>query len=143
VVSRRDRLRFMNRSAEQPATAIRIHSRAAFVPEYSDTREGRYAFGYEIEIENDGPLAVTLTDRHWVIDHGNGMIKEVRGEGVVGEQPRLEPRQRYRYRSGAIIESPAGSMWGDYGFRSDAGTVFRAEIPAFDLIAPAAFRPVQ
>lgn len=133
----------MNRSAEEPPATIRVHSRAAFVPEHSDAREGRYAFGYEIVIENDGPLAVTLTDRHWAIDHGNGMIKEVRGEGVVGEQPRLEPGQSYRYRSGAIIESPAGCMWGDYGFRGDAGTVFRVEIPAFDLIAPAAFRPIQ
>jgi len=133
----------MNRHAEEPAGSIRIHPRVAFVPEHSDTRQGQYAFGYEITIENAGHLAVTLTDRHWVIDHGNGMIKEVRGEGVVGEQPRIAPGEHYRYRSGAIIESPAGRMWGDYGFRSDAGTILRVDIPAFDLIAPATFRTIQ
>ena len=133
----------MNRHAEEPAASIRILPRVAFVAEHSDTRQGQYAFGYEITIENVGHLAWTLTDRHWVIDHGNGMIKEVRGEGVVGEQPRIEPGESYRYRSGAIIESPAGRMWGDYGFRSDAGTISRVDIPAFDLIAPATFRTIQ
>jgi len=133
----------VNRHAGDPSASIRIRPRAAFVSEHSDTRQGRYAFGYEITIENESPLTVTLTDRHWVIDHGNGMIKEVRGEGVVGEHPRIAPGERYRYRSGAIIESPAGCMWGDYGFRSDAGTVFRVDVPPFDLIAPAAFRPIQ
>ncbi|WP_372591547.1 Co2+/Mg2+ efflux protein ApaG [Guyparkeria sp.] len=125
------------------ARDVAIQPRVVFVPEHSDTSVGRYAFGYEIMIENNGTRAITLTDRHWVIDHGNGVIKEVRGEGVGGEQPRLEPGERYSYRSGAIIESPAGRMRGDYGFRTDAGAVFRVDIPGFDLIAPPSFRSIQ
>ncbi len=125
------------------AQGVTIRRRVVFVPEHSDTDAGRYAFGYEITIENHGARAVTLVDRHWVIDHGNGVIKEVRGEGVGGEQPRLEPGESHSYRSGAIIESPAGRMTGDYGFRTDAGAVFRVDVPAFDLIAPAAFRSIQ
>ncbi|HER35315.1 MAG TPA: ApaG domain, partial [Halothiobacillaceae bacterium] len=81
--------------------------------------------------------------RHWVIDHGNGCIKEVRGEGVVGRQPRIRPGEHYTYRSGAIIESPAGRMHGDYGFVGEDGETFRVTIPRFDLVAPAAFRLIH
>ncbi|MFP4251845.1 MAG: Co2+/Mg2+ efflux protein ApaG [Guyparkeria sp.] len=130
-------------TASPLAEAIRIRPRAVFVPEHSDTAAGRFAFGYEVVIDNGGDQAVTLTDRHWVIDHGNGCLKEVRGEGVVGEQPRIPPGERFSYRSGAVIESPAGRMWGDYGFVSDRGDVFRVTIPTFDLIAPAVFRSIQ
>jgi ApaG protein len=114
-----------------------------FVAEHSDPDAGRFAFGYRIEIGNESDAAVTLTDRHWVIDHGNGCLKEVRGPGVVGETPRIPPGGRHRYRSGAIIESPAGRMWGDYGFVTDGGETFRVAIPAFDLIAPARYRRIQ
>ncbi|MFW5954591.1 MAG: Co2+/Mg2+ efflux protein ApaG [Guyparkeria sp.] len=133
----------MNTEARERERDIAIRARVVFVPEHSDASMGRYAFGYEITIENHGALPVTLTDRHWVIDHGNGVIKEVRGEGVVGENPRLAPGESYSYRSGAIIEAPAGRMRGDYGFRSDAGTVFRVDIPEFDLIAPPSFRSIH
>ena len=129
--------------ASRLAEQIRIRPRAVFVPEHSDTGAHRFAFGYEIVIENESDQPVTLTDRHWVIDHGNGCIKEVRGEGVVGQQPRILPGDRYAYRSGAVIESPAGRMRGDYGFVSDRGETFRVVIPGFDLIAPAAFRHIH
>ncbi|MFW6020560.1 MAG: Co2+/Mg2+ efflux protein ApaG [Guyparkeria sp.] len=130
-------------TASPLAEAIRIRPRAVFVPEHSDTAAGRFAFGYEVVIDNGGDQAVTLTDRHRVIDHGNGCLEEVRGEGVVGDQPRIPPGERFSYRSGAVIESPAGRMWGDYGFVSDRGDVFRVTIPTFDLIAPATFRSIQ
>ena len=125
------------------AEQIRIRPRAVFVPEHSDPGAHRFAFGYEVVIRNDSDQAVTLTDRHWVIDHGNGCLKEVRGDGVVGQQPRILPGDRYSYRSGAVIESPAGRMRGDYGFVSDGGDVFRVTIPGFDLIAPASFRHIH
>ena len=125
------------------AEQIRIRPRAVFVPDHSDAAAHRFAFGYEIVIENEGDQPVTLTDRHWVIDHGNGCIKEVRGEGVVGKTPRILPGERYAYRSGAVIETPAGRMRGDYGFVSDSGEVFRVPIPRFDLIAPATFRHIH
>ena len=127
----------------QLAEQIRVRPRAVFVPQHSDPSAQRFAFGYEIVIENGSDRVVTLTDRHWVIDHGNGCIKEVRGEGVVGEQPRILPGDRYAYRSGAVIESPAGRMRGDYGFVSDDGETCRVTIPEFDLIAPASFRHVH
>lgn len=125
------------------ADQIRVRPRAVFVPEHSDTASHRFAFGYEIVIENEGDQAVTLTDRHWVIDHGNGCLKEVRGEGVVGQQPRIPPGERFSYRSGAVIESPAGRMRGDYGFVSESGEIFRVPIPSFDLVAPASFRHIH
>lgn len=133
----------MTPTASPLAESIRVRPRAVFVPEHSDITANRFAFGYEIVIENGSDRPVTLTDRHWVIDHGNGCLKEVRGEGVVGEQPRILPGERFSYRSGAVIESPAGRMWGDYGFVSDREDSFRVSIPAFDLIAPAAFRSIQ
>ncbi len=133
----------MMQTASPLAESIRIRPRAVFVPEHSDINAQRFAFGYEIVIENGSRQPVTLTDRHWVIDHGNGCLKEVRGEGVIGEQPRIGPGERFSYRSGAVIESPAGRMWGDYGFISDQGEVLRVTIPTFDLVAPAAFRSIQ
>ncbi|MFI9651445.1 Co2+/Mg2+ efflux protein ApaG [Guyparkeria halopsychrophila] len=133
----------MTVTAAPIAESIRILPRAVFVPEHSETAAQRFAFGYEIVIENGSDLPITLTDRHWMIDHGNGCLKEVRGEGVVGEQPRILPGERFSYRSGAVIESAAGRMWGDYGFVSNEGDAFRVTIPTFDLFAPAAFRSIQ
>ena len=130
-------------TASRLAESIRVRPRAVFVPEHSETTAQRFAFGYEIVIENDSDQPVTLTDRHWVIDHGNGCLKEVRGEGVVGEQPCILPGEQFSYRSGAVIESPAGRMWGDYGFMGDQRDLFRVTIPTFDLVAPATFRSIQ
>ncbi|HHQ69048.1 MAG TPA: Co2+/Mg2+ efflux protein ApaG [Halothiobacillaceae bacterium] len=121
-------------------TTIEIVPRAVFVAEQSDPAAGRYAFGYEIGIYNHSAIPVTLLDRHWLIDHGNGEIVEVSGEGVVGETPTIAPGNLHRYRSGAIIQTPAGCMWGDYGFISQDGERFRVAIPRFDLIAPRAYR---
>ncbi len=133
----------MNVTSHPADQRITILPRAVFVPEHSDITLDHYAFGYEVVIENHGNETVTLTDRHWVIDHGNGCLKEVRGEGVVGQTPRIPPGDRFSYRSGAVIESPAGRMWGDYGFLSDSGEPFRVKIPSFDLVAPATFRSIQ
>lgn len=133
----------MNLASRPAAQRITIRPRAVFVPEHSDITLDHYAFGYEIVIENLGDEAVTLTDRHWVIDHGNGYLKEIRGEGVVDQTPHIPPGDHFSYRSGAVIESPAGRMWGDYGFVTDSGETFRVKIPSFDLVAPATFRSIQ
>lgn len=119
---------------------IEIAPRAVFVEEQSDPAAGRFAFGYEISIYNHSTIPVTLLDRHWLIDHGNGEIVEVRGEGVVGETPTITPDNHHRYRSGAIIKTPAGHMWGYYGFISSEGERFKATIPRFDLLAPRSYR---
>jgi len=125
------------------AQAIAIDTAVVFVPEHSEPNSNRFAFGYEIKITNGGTQTVQLIDRHWQIDMGNGCIHEVRGEGVVGEQPVLAPGETHQYRSGAVIETPAGRMWGDYGFVDEAGATFRASIPLFHLLAPDQYRPVH
>jgi ApaG protein len=105
-------------------------------PEYLGRQNDLYAFAYEISITNRMDFAVKLLNRHWIITHGNGYIEEVRGEGVVGEKPRLEPGQSFTYASGALIPTPNGSMSGNYEFTTDNGKIIRAVIPEFVLAAP-------
>jgi ApaG protein len=105
-------------------------------PQYLGRQNAQYAFGYEITITNRMAVPVKLLNRHWIITHGNGYIEEVRGEGVVGEKPRLEPGQSFTYNSGALIPTPSGSMAGSYEFVTDLGESFQATIPEFVLAAP-------
>ena len=105
-------------------------------PQYLGRQNAQYAFGYEITITNRMTVPVKLLNRHWIITHGNGYIEEVRGEGVVGEKPRLEPGQSFTYNSGALIPTPNGSMSGSYEFVTDLGESFEAAIPEFVLAAP-------
>ena len=93
-------------------------------------------FSYTITIRNEGTQAAQLVSRHWLITDSNGKTQEVRGKGVVGEQPHLRPGQSFRYSSGAIIETPVGTMQGSYQMRSDEGMTFDAPIPAFRLAMP-------
>ncbi|HQX47867.1 MAG TPA: Co2+/Mg2+ efflux protein ApaG, partial [Steroidobacteraceae bacterium] len=101
-----------------------------------DPHEHRYVFAYTITIRNDGPTPARLLTRHWVITDANGKVQEVRGDGVVGEQPYLEPGQGFRYSSGAVIETPVGAMQGSYQMVSDDGLAFDAPIPPFRLAIP-------
>lgn len=107
-------------------------------PTYLGRHEGHYAFAYRITIINRSDVPVQLLNRHWIITHADGRIEEVRGEGVVGEKPRLVPGQSHTYSSGAMIPTPSGSMKGSYEFVTDSGEMFRAEIPEFVLAAPEA-----
>lgn len=132
---------FTAHPSDSDAAFIEIKPKAVFVPEHSDPERNRYAFGYDIHIANLGPHTVQLLDRHWQIDLGNGRIQEVHGEGVIGKQPILAPGESYRYQSGAIIETPAGRMWGNYGFIHQDGEKFRVPIPLFHLLAPDQYRP--
>ncbi len=113
--------------------AIKVLAQSQFQPEQSDPGQGRYVFSYTITIENAGSESARLIDRHWVITDADGRVQEVRGEGVVGEQPHLKPGQRFRYVSGTVLPTPIGSMHGSYGMVADDGTRFAAEIPAFSL----------
>ncbi len=113
--------------------SIKVLARSQFQPEQSAPVEGRYAFSYTITIENDGSEPARLLDRHWIITDADGKVQEVRGEGVVGEQPHLKPGERFRYSSGTILPTPVGCMHGSYGMVGDDGTRFHAEIPAFSL----------
>ncbi len=93
-------------------------------------------FSYTITIRNEGSVPARLLTRHWIITDSNGKVQEVRGEGVVGEQPYLKPGQGFRYSSGAVLETPVGAMQGSYQMVADDGEQFDAPIAAFRLAMP-------
>jgi len=115
---------------------ITVTARAMFVPEQSDEDEGRYVFAYTVTITNTGEVAARLISRHWLITDSDNRVQEVRGMGVVGEQPLLKPTERFEYTSGAAIATPVGTMRGTYQMVADDGTAFDATIPEFTLSMP-------
>jgi ApaG protein len=115
---------------------IEISVETRYLEAQSDPEDDRYVFSYTITIRNVGRLPAQLVARHWLITDSNGKTQEVRGQGVVGEQPHLQPGQGFRYSSGAVIETPVGSMQGSYQMRADDGLEFDAPIPAFRLAKP-------
>jgi len=116
--------------------AFEIEITTRFLDEQSRPGEDRYVFAYTIGIRNTGDVAARLLDRHWIITDANGRVEEVRGDGVVGEQPWLRPGERFEYTSGAVLETSVGTMQGSYGMLADDGTRFEAPIPAFTLAVP-------
>ena len=115
---------------------ILIDVETAYLEEQSEPKDHRYVFAYTITIRNEGPQPAQLLTRHWIITDANGKVQEVRGDGVVGEQPHLAPGQGFRYSSGAVLETPVGSMHGSYQMVADDGAEFDAPIPAFRLAIP-------
>ncbi|WP_425357659.1 Co2+/Mg2+ efflux protein ApaG [Methylomicrobium album] len=115
---------------------ILIETAPHYVEAQSVPEEGRYVFSYTITITNLGAAGARLLSRHWLITDANGKIQEVRGDGVVGEQPYLKPGDFFRYTSGAMIETPVGTMQGEYTMRTDDGSHFNAAIPRFTLSIP-------
>ncbi|WP_370736720.1 Co2+/Mg2+ efflux protein ApaG [Halopseudomonas pelagia] len=113
---------------------VRVESR--YLQEQSDPDAGRFAFAYTIHIENTGAIAAQLIDRHWKIIDGNGALKEVKGPGVVGEQPLIEPGAVFTYSSGCLLETPVGTMEGRYGMRASDGHHFTAPVALFRLAKP-------
>jgi ApaG protein len=110
------------------------------VPQYladqSAPDEDQYVFAYTVTIRNTGEVAGQLISRHWIITDGDGQVQEVRGDGVVGEQPVLQPGQSYKYTSGCPLTTPVGSMKGSYQCVASDGTKFEATIPEFVLSMP-------
>jgi ApaG protein len=115
---------------------IRVTVKSRFLPEQSGA--GRFAFAYTVRIENLGSVAAQLKSRHWIITDGNGKREEVRGEGVVGNQPMLRPGEQFEYTSGAVLKTPHGSMHGTYRMVAEDGRQFDAEIAPFPLTQPGA-----
>ncbi len=115
---------------------LEIQIATRFLDDESAPDEDRYVFAYTIRIRNLGTLPAQLLSRHWVITDANGKTEEVRGEGVVGEQPRIEPGEQFTYTSGAVLETAVGTMRGSYDMVGDDGTRFDAPIPAFTLSMP-------
>ncbi|MBM2829829.1 MAG: Co2+/Mg2+ efflux protein ApaG [Gammaproteobacteria bacterium] len=115
---------------------IQVLVETAYINEQSEPGNNRYVFAYTITITNTGTVPAQLISRHWVITDANNKVQEVRGEGVVGEQPRLAPGDSFRYTSAAMIETPVGCMQGNYQMIADDGVEFDAKIPVFNLSTP-------
>lgn len=122
--------------ADAAENLISVAVDTRYLEDQSDPDEQRYVFAYTITIRNRGTVPAKLLGRHWVITDANGKVQEVRGEGVVGEQPHLMPGQGFRYTSGAVLETPVGSMQGSYRMLADNGVEFDAPIAAFTLAIP-------
>jgi ApaG protein len=116
--------------------AISVYARAAFLPDKSDASQQRFVFAYRITITNTGTVASQLMSRHWIITDANGHVEEVRGDGVIGEQPLLQPNESFEYTSGTAIATPVGSMRGSYQMVAVDGVEFEAPIPEFTLAVP-------
>ena len=123
--------------------AIRVTVQPRFLPGESTPEEERYVFAYTVEIVNEGDETVRLVARHWRITDGRGRTEEVRGPGVVGEQPTLAPGQSFTYTSGAPLPTPSGIMVGSYQMQTEAGQPFEVAIPAFALEGPHAVRTLH
>lgn len=121
---------------EKKSYEIKIDVATNYIVDQSEPDVGRYVFAYTITIENLGDLPARLLSRHWVITDANGKVQEVKGDGVVGEQPHLNPGETFRYSSGAVLETPVGAMQGSYRMKADNGTHFEAPIPPFTLAVP-------
>jgi ApaG protein len=115
---------------------IKVSAQSVYIREQSQPNDERYLFAYTIVIKNTGAIAAQLRTRHWIITDTNGKVQEVRGDGVVGEQPRLAPGEEFTYTSAAVLETPVGSMHGSYQMIAEDGVEFDAEIQAFGLSIP-------
>jgi ApaG protein len=115
---------------------IRVRVQSLYVPDRSSPIDDRYFFAYTITISNESASTAQLRTRHWIITDGRGDVEEVRGDGVIGEQPRLAPGQSFEYTSGCQLTTPIGTMHGTYRFWRDDGSYFDAEIAPFSLCSP-------
>ena len=122
--------------SRQEREIIKINVETNYIEAQSSPEDNRYVFAYTITIQNKGHLRAKLLTRHWIITDGNGKVQEVRGEGVVGEQPELAPGEIYEYTSGTMIETAVGTMGGSYQMIDETGELFDAKIPEFVLSAP-------
>ena len=121
-----------------PKHDIQVSVKSYFIKEQSDPESGLYVFAYKVNIENKGSVPAQLISRHWVITDADGNTQEVKGEGVIGEQPHLNPGDNFEYTSGTHMDTPVGQMQGTYQMVADDGFKFDADIPAFTLAFPRA-----
>jgi ApaG protein len=115
---------------------ITVTPKAHFLPDHSDPGKNQFVFGYTIRIHNTGNITARLLSRHWVITDGDGDVHEVKGDGVVGEQPEIRPGETYEYQSGSQLSTEVGTMQGTYYMMAEDGTPFEAPIPRFTLSTP-------
>jgi ApaG protein len=122
--------------AESKKYEITVKTHVEYVPDQSDVELERFVFAYTITIANSGNIAAQLISRHWTITDATDQAQEVRGLGVVGEQPLLKPGESFEYTSGCVIATPVGTMRGSYQMVAEDGTKFDAPIPEFTLSMP-------
>lgn len=122
--------------ADEKKYEIGVATQTQYLPDQSDEQAGRFVFAYTITIRNAGTVAAQLISRHWIITDANNQVQEVKGLGVVGEQPLLEPGESFQYTSGTAIATPVGTMRGAYQMVAADGTRFDAPIPEFTLSMP-------
>ena len=108
----------------------------AYIADQSDPKSNHYVFSYTVTITNNGSTSAKLLTRHWIITDGDGQTQEVKGDGVIGEQPHLKPGEGFQYTSGTFMNTPFGTMHGSYQMVSVAGEQFNADIPSFQLSVP-------
>lgn len=121
-----------------PEYPVHIDVTSRYIAEQSDPDADRFVFTYDIVVHNNSDQTVQLLTRHWIITDGHGKTQEVRGEGVVGEQPFIEPQTEYRYSSGTLLHTKVGTMHGSFGMQTKAGVDFDARIAPFTLAQPGA-----
>ena len=124
--------------SEAITDGVRVHVEARYSAEHSDPRRSEWFFLYTIRVSNEGSETCQLLSRHWIIKNGAGKVEEVRGPGVIGEQPVLEPGDAFEYTSGCPLDTPFGSMEGTYQMVREDGRSFDAAIERFDLKEPRA-----
>ena len=117
---------------------ISVSSETLYIPEQSSPEDSRYVFAYTMTIKNTGMMAAQLLRRHWIITDANGKVQEVKGDGVIGEQPHILPGESHQYSSASVLETPVGCMQGSYEMIADDGVEFKAKIPVFNLSLPIA-----
>lgn len=122
--------------AERKKYDITVTVKTTHIPGQSDEANNRYVFAYTVTIVNSGSVAARLVSRHWIVTDAENRAQEIRGLGVVGEQPLLKPQQSYEYTSATAIPTPVGTMRGSYQMMAEDGTSFDAPIPEFTLTAP-------
>lgn len=122
--------------ANENKCEVSVSSQSEYLPDQSDERAGRFVFAYTITIRNTGGVTAQLISRHWIITDSNNRVQEVKGLGVIGEQPLLEPGESFQYTSGAAIATPVGTMRGTYQMVAADGTHFDVPIPQFTLSMP-------
>jgi ApaG protein len=130
-------------SYRETTRAITVTVRPSFLDDQSRPEDNYFVWAYEVTILNEGPETVTLKTRYWKIMNANGQMQEVRGAGVVGEQPTLTPGQRFEYTSGCPLSTASGFMSGSYQLETADGEAFNVVIPAFSLDSPHAQRRVH
>lgn len=121
-----------------PRYQIDVNIVTRYLPEQSQPQQNRFAFAYDVTISNNGSLPAQLLSRHWLITDGNGQVQEVRGTGVIGEQPLIAPGDSHRYSSGTLMATQVGTMQGSYQMLAEDGQRFEAPIAPFRLAVPGA-----